>query len=542
MFQYKKNDIVITLLLALLYYSTALLSSFIFANTSIISTGVFIPEGIALAFALYFGPKVVPGIFIGQLIFALLNTHLFFFSFTVSLVNSLEALLAIFLFQKFKIDIRLRNFRDIVATILLIILILQPFSAIISNIFIYFNENIAMNKLLLNIFSWWFGNSMGQILYTPFLLLFLTQYKNIVLREYLFYGLLYGSVTFLLIFILQIQNLFLIMSITLPLLIFIIFQKSVAYGTMLNIVLSLIISLSFIGEGIGAFQTDSHFNNTLNYNIFLLAHVLISLTVGTLFEQKRRYEEELENIIEEEIQKNKEQQLLLIQQSRLAQMGEMISMIAHQWRQPLNNLALINQLLIVKYNKNELDDKSLEYFKKNSKKQIDLMSTTIDDFRNFFRPENEKKELEIQSVLQTLFEMTRPIYTSHSIVLTANIEEGLKIYGYPNALAQAVLNIINNAKDVLIEREVKNKEIILNARRIDDEEIIIEIQDNAGGIKPDIIDKIFDPYFTTKQDKNGTGLGLYMTKKIIEEQLEAKISVKNNKNGALFTIYLKGQK
>jgi len=539
MFKYKQKDIINTLLLAFLYCSTGFLSAFIFANTSIISVGIFIPEGVALAFALYFGPKVVPGIFLGQFIFAFINTHLPLYSFTIGIINSLEALLAIFLFTKFHLDIQLKSFRDIVGLVFLSIFVLEPFSAILSNMILFYNGKIIGDELFLNIFSWWFGNVMGQILYTPFLLLLLSGYKKINLKEYLFYGFFYGTVTFFVLFVLQIKNPFFVISITLPLLIFIIFQKGIVYGSMLNIILSLVASFSFIFK-IGVFQEDSIFDNTINYNLFILVHVLINLIVGTLFEQKKRYEEELQHIIEEEVQKNKEQQLLMIQQSRLAQMGEMISMIAHQWRQPLNNLSLINQLLISKYYKKQLDDKTLEYFKTNSKKQITLMSTTIDDFRNFFRTENEKKEIEVEEMLQTLLDMTKPIYTNHGINLISNIPKCVKIYAYPNALSQAMLNIINNARDALIERNVENKKIEITVLQEEDEVIII-IEDNAGGIDPDIIDKIFDPYFSTKQEKNGTGLGLYMTKMIIQEQLNAQVSVQNKNDGAEFTIRLKGK-
>ena len=538
MFHYKQQDIYFTILLAVLYYATAYFSSFVFSNPSIISIGVFIPEGIALAFALYFGPKVVPGIFLGQFLFAWLNTHLPVFSLVVGIINSLEALLGIYLFSKFKLNSKLISFRDIIGLFILSLFILQPFSAITCNLFLLFNGNMLVNEFFLNTFSWWFGNIMGQALYTPTLLLLFNNYKKIDIKEYIFYAFFYGTVVFFILYILLIQNPFLVMSITLPLLIFIVFHKGIVYGTMLTVMLSLVSSFSFIWH-IGVFQVSSSFDNTINYNLFILVHVFISLTVGLLFEERKRYEEELQDIIDEEVQKNKEQQLLMVQQSRLAQMGEMISMIAHQWRQPLNNLALINQLLISKYYKNQLDDKTLEYFKSNSKKQINLMSTTIDDFRNFFKTETEQKEVEMKFILETILEMTKPIYTNHGINLVSNIDGCIKVYGYPNALAQAILNIINNAKDALIEQDIPDKKIELSVIKKDDE-IIITICDNAGGIDPQIMDKIFDPYFSTKKEKNGTGLGLYMTKMIIEEQLEAKITVKNREDGAEFTIYLKG--
>jgi len=534
-----KKDIVNILILAFLYFTTAELSSYIFSNTSIISIGIFIPEGIALAFALYFGKKVVPGIFIGQFLFAFLNTDMPLFSLIVAINNSLEALLGIYLFSKFKLDTKLTTFRDMIGLVLLSALILEPFSAISSNIFLYMQGDLSSEKFLITTFSWWFGNFMSQVLYTPFLLILFHNYKTINLKEYIFYGFFYGSVIFILLFVFLIENHFLVLTLTLPMLIFIIFQRGILYGTMLTVILSLLTAFSFVWN-IGVFQIGTSFNNTVNYNLFVLLHVFISLIVGLLVEQRKKYEEELHIIIEKEVQKNKDQQLLMVQQSRLAQMGEMISMIAHQWRQPLNNLSLINQLLVSKYNKGELDEKMLEYFKTNSKNQIDLMSSTIDDFRNFFKSEKIKKEVELKAVLENLFEITQSIYVTHGIDVKLNIEECLEVYVFPNTFAQALLNIINNAKDVLLEREIKKKEIYISAKKENDD-VVVTLEDNAGGIDPQILERIFDPYFSTKKEKNGTGLGLYMTKMIIEEQLEAKISVQNSQNGAKFTIRLKGK-
>jgi signal transduction histidine kinase len=242
----------------------------------------------------------------------------------------------------------------------------------------------------------------------------------------------------------------------------------------------------------------------------------------------------LEKKVKSEVEKNRQQEFLLLQQSRLVQMGEMISMIAHQWRQPLNILGMLNQTVILKYKENRLDDETIDYFKNNSKLQITQMTHTIDDFRNFFKPEKEKEEFYINEVIHKTIDMVKPIFMNEGININLNINVEPKMIGYPNELGQAILNIINNAKDALIEKNIQQKTISVSLFQNNDHPVLT-ISDNAGGISKEIIDKIFDPYFSTKE-KNGTGLGLYMTKIIMEEHMNAKLDVTNNTEGAVFTV------
>ncbi len=246
----------------------------------------------------------------------------------------------------------------------------------------------------------------------------------------------------------------------------------------------------------------------------------------------------LKKRVKQEIQKNREKEKLMLHQSRLAQMGEMISMIAHQWRQPLNNLSVLNQTVVLKYKRDKLDEKAIEYFKINSSKQIQSMSKTIDDFRNFFKPEKKKINFCINEIIENIINMIEPIFTIKEIEIRFKVDTSYHIIGYPNELGQAILNIINNAKDALIENNIKEKriDILLNK---DKDMLTLIIKDNAGGIPNNIKDKIFDPYFSTKNDKNGTGLGLYMTKMIIENHCDGKINVSNDEFGAVFKISLR---
>ena len=526
--------------LSFLYFISAKMSLLFLHGNSIVNIGLFSAEGVALAFILYFGKRVWLGVFIGQFLLAYSNDINIFTSLVISAINSLEAVLAVIVLDKLKFDIALKRFKDIALLFLVILFLLQPFSALLSNAALLLNNSIEATNFIHSSFSWWFGNVMGQMLIAPPLLLFFVNYKKINLLEYIAYGLVFLIVLYILSIIIAINNPFLLLSLTLPIGLWIVVKKGMVYGTMFSMVMGLVSSYA-VYIGIGAFYNGSEMDNVINYNLFVLAHIIILIIIGILFEERKEYENSLEKIIGEEVKKNKEQQLLMLQQSRLAQMGEMISMIAHQWRQPLNNLSLVNQLLISKYTKNKLDENAMEYFKTNSKKQIDLMSSTIDDFRNFFNEEKEQQLFYIADSINSILDMTKVIYTNRGVTIDTDFKDNYNVLGYPNALSQAVLNIINNAKDALVESDVENKEIKIKVYE-ENEKIVVSIKDNAGGIPIDIIDKIFDPYFSTKKEKNGTGLGLYMSKMIIVEKMDASIEVSNDKYGANFKIYLNKQK
>jgi len=248
----------------------------------------------------------------------------------------------------------------------------------------------------------------------------------------------------------------------------------------------------------------------------------------------------LEEKIDNEIEKNKKQQLILMQQSRLAQMGEMISMIAHQWRQPLNTLSLVSQGIYLKYSIGKLDNDSMEKFNTSSKNQIFQMSSTIDDFRNFFKPQKEKNIFNLSKTIYKVLELIAPIYKKEEIELDVDLEESIFINGYSNELGQTLINIINNAKDAILENDAPK--LIKLYTRLENDKVLIIIEDSAGGIKQDILEKIFDPYFSTKDEKNGTGLGLYMSKVIVEEHMQGRLNAHNTSDGVRFIIELKVDK
>ncbi len=225
----------------------------------------------------------------------------------------------------------------------------------------------------------------------------------------------------------------------------------------------------------------------------------------------------------------------LMQQNRLAQMGEMISMIAHQWRQPLNTLSMINNNLLLKYRLKRLTDTIMKQFQEESHKQLVQMSNTINDFRNFFKPNKDLELLNMTDVINKTLDLFRAIAQSYDIKIILDIKKDITIQGYPNELGQAIINILNNAKDALIENNIENKFIKIVLYQVQNS-AVVSIEDNAGGINEKYIKKIFDPYFSTKDEKNGTGLGLYMTKMIVQDHMQGDIQVKNKADGVMFKL------
>ncbi|WP_069637783.1 PAS domain-containing sensor histidine kinase [Campylobacter pinnipediorum] len=237
--------------------------------------------------------------------------------------------------------------------------------------------------------------------------------------------------------------------------------------------------------------------------------------------------ENLQDIIKSEVAKNEEQTKIILTQSRLASMGEMIANIAHQWRQPLNELSIT--LFKMSKDKNKFN----ESYEK-CKNIIKNMSNTIEDFRNFFSTSKAPEAFLISDALHDSIVMLQGTFEKKQINVSINTEFDTEIFGYKSKLTQVIINILNNAKDACIERDIKNKQIKITISQEQDL-AVISICDNAGGIKGDIIDKIFEPYFTTKHSSQGTGIGLYMSKLIIDK-LKGVIIIKNKDNGACFSI------
>lgn len=240
-------------------------------------------------------------------------------------------------------------------------------------------------------------------------------------------------------------------------------------------------------------------------------------------------------ILQNEIAENKRKEALIIHQARLAAMGEMIANIAHQWRQPLNNLGLVISNIEDAYLYNELDSNFFSESTEKCRKLISKMSDTIDDFRYFLNPKSERKKFSVHKDIVAVLDLVGENLRFHDIDIIFEKTTPAKAYGYANQYSQAVFNIINNSIDALIISRNTVKEIRISIYEEDDT-IISEFKDNGGGISEDIVEKVFDMYFTTKEKSNGTGLGLYITRMIIENNMGGNIDLENINSGVCMRI------
>lgn len=280
----------------------------------------------------------------------------------------------------------------------------------------------------------------------------------------------------------------------------------------------------------------------------LVAVVTIAVAVGLTYKYRRLDElvrlrtSELETFnlrlqdeITKAVEKNRTQEKLLMQQAKMAEIGSMLESIAHQWRQPLNILGLSMTRLNINVSLGNHNDMSkvIEIVEQ----QIDYMSQTIDDFRNFFKQDCVQTKVNAYRLIGEVETLLGPLLVSKKIVLIKNIDPTVEILVYHNELKQVLINIVNNAREAIESSRNKKREITVTCTN-DKYRCMISIEDSGGGVPHNIMDKIFDPYFTTKFESQGTGIGLYMAKMIIEKHCLGKLSVYNTVNGACFEIQL----
>jgi len=251
--------------------------------------------------------------------------------------------------------------------------------------------------------------------------------------------------------------------------------------------------------------------------------------------QLERINETLSERIKHKVEELRRNDQIMISQNRQAAMGEMISNIAHQWRQPLNTIGLIIQYLQRTCNSDRIDADELRKEFSNALSIVMHMSKTIDDFRNFFSPNKSKQQFDISKAIKQALEFSSADLSRHGIMVILEGEEGLTAVGYQNEYSQVLLNIFNNARDQLIE--VGRAEPCIDIRTFVENGLsVTTVHDNGGGIPDDVIDRVFDPYFTTKVQGKGTGIGLYMSKMIIEKHMGGRLTVRNRDGGAEFRI------
>ncbi len=228
---------------------------------------------------------------------------------------------------------------------------------------------------------------------------------------------------------------------------------------------------------------------------------------------------------------------IIEQQSRLAAMGEMIDSVAHQWKQPLNAVSMVVDMLEDDFKDGSVDGEYIADLSSTVHRQINHMVTTLNEFRNFLRPSTKNETFRINTVIENVKILMKDELIAQNLYIELNIDKGIQIFGNENELKHLFINLINNSIDAFNERGITGRKLFIKCSR-QNNQIIIEVLDNAGGISPDIIDHIFKSNTTTKAKGKGTGIGLYMSLKIVRKN-NGTISVKNMDKGALFTITLR---
>ena len=542
-----RNHIFENFLLALLYFLTGKASFALSHADSIVVSSIFFPEGIALAFVLLRKEAVLPGVFAGQLLLALTSGLTFMPAFAISLINTVEAFMGLRVLQAIHFHTHLKTLDDLYKLIFTVMLLLQPFSALLGNMVLLASEVITKQQFLFSTLSWYFGNIMGQLLITPFALLLYYEYLLLRLHKIAFTLMYALGIGYLFFILFPVQNLAILLTITVTSVILISTYIGFLYATFFILIINIFALLS-IKYNLGLFVADSLSNNIININFFILSLIFVTYIYNILFREKEKAYKKvvqlnsiLQKGIQEEIQKRQDKEKMLLAQSRLAQMGEVIAMIAHQWKQPLHALALLTQNIYLKYKTNTLDTATIEKFKQDTQKQISIMNETLNNFMEFFNPQQEKESFELTQIIYKAVSVISALLEKSDITLITSLQANTRLYGYPNEFGQVIVNMLTNAKDALEESSATHKRIIIKSF-IQEQWLYLEIKDNAGGIAPDIIEKIFDPYFSTKKKKNGTGLGLYIAKIVIENHMNGKIEVQSDSKGSRFLIILPLQK
>jgi signal transduction histidine kinase len=246
-------------------------------------------------------------------------------------------------------------------------------------------------------------------------------------------------------------------------------------------------------------------------------------------EALQRLNETLERRVQEEVAKNRDKDHMIIQQSRLAAMGEMVHNIAHQWRQPLNSLGLLLSNLRDDARFGSMTPESLDRDVSTARRLIEKMSTTIDDFRDFFRPDREATDFDVATAIWDALSVVDAAMRHNRILVSTDLDERVMVSGFPSQFSQAVLNLLVNAKEVIVNRKVERGQIHVSLSA-EGEYATVTVEDNGGGIPDEVLPKMFDPYFTTKDE--GSGIGLYMVKMIVEKNMGGQVEAVNGRQGA----------
>ena len=286
-----------------------------------------------------------------------------------------------------------------------------------------------------------------------------------------------------------------------------------------------------------AHSENRHFIEAINLHVdgYILKPIDLDILEDKIKEIKNSINLKRSYIQQQEELKQKD--IMLIKQSKNAQMGEMIKNIAHQWRQPLSIISTSATAMMLKEEMNMLKSEDITHSCDIINNNAQYLSKTIDTFTNYIKEDKILNKVVLQDVVKDTLKILEGSLHYNNIILENKFTEveNIELTTYKGELSQVIINIVNNAKDILVEKNIENKRITIDVKK-DKLNCYITIEDNAGGVPLDIIDKIFDPYFTTKHQSKGTGLGLFMSKEIMDKSINGELCVNNNEKGAIFTI------
>jgi signal transduction histidine kinase len=517
----KSLDAARILTMAMIYFVTG---KFIFSTSSgtldnlVVSIVLFIPEGFALAGAILYGQKIWPGIFLGQLLLALSASMPLFPAIGISVINSLEAILAATLFRHFQLDKSMGHIRDVTGLLLLIALVLQPFSAVLGNLVLLFTSVISWQEYPASLFSWWFGNTMGQLLFTPMLLLIHANRENIRLREITLLILFFALLTAFLFNGGYIHSLAILLSITLPLVMLVSFYKNTTYATIATTTLTLM-AIYATNLGAEAFNNRDAINNAIDLNFYILSHIFLVLIMGTLFCEKKQAEQQL-------IQKN-------IELEKAATLRELVErMTQHDLKNPLNTLISIPDF--IQQTETDLSSKSRELLhasKECAYNMLDMINRSLDMYKmevGTYQLHAEKVDLiaVLQQVLKEsgfrFQDNDYPIKLDHRPLQAT---DHLWIRGEQLLCYSLFSNLVRNALEASPDRETLT---ILARLDNDNQRCIIELT-NQGSVPEEIRDRFFDKLVTAGK-KSGAGLGTYSAR-LCTETMHGEIALDSSQPG-----------
>lgn len=280
-------------------------------------------------------------------------------------------------------------------------------------------------------------------------------------------------------------------------------------------------------------RAEQKYINIIIWTSVILVLVTLALSVSVSIILKKVFNNYKKNILIE-VEKGKEKDRMLFEQSKRAAMGELIGAIAHQLKQPINAVSVASFALADDYECGEMTQESMDGFVEDIKQSVFFMSKSIDDLRNFFRPDKKRVPYSLNQAIEKALSILYTQISGKGIDLRVELADDVTLTGVENEIQQVVINLLTNAKEALLERKTAHPWIVLRTR-VEKEKAVIRIEDNAGGIPPEIIGNVFDPYFTTKGER-GTGIGLNLARMIVEKSLEGKITVHNGADGACFVV------